>query len=65
MRKVLVAALQRLMVTVFWTVRFRLFAYNELPAIAVANDCWFRARQDLMRPFFMFPRLIQSLKCPR
>jgi hypothetical protein len=28
-----------------------LFAYNETPTIAVAIDCWFRARQQLTRPF--------------
>jgi hypothetical protein len=27
------------------------FAYNEVPTIAVAIDCWFRARQQLTRPF--------------
>ena len=29
------------------------FAYNEVPTIAVAIACWFRARQHLTRPFFM------------
>ena len=28
-----------------------LFAYNETPTIAVAIDCWFRARHQLTRPF--------------
>jgi hypothetical protein len=28
-----------------------LSAYNEFPTIAVAIDCWFRARHHLTRPF--------------
>jgi hypothetical protein len=49
--KILVAALQRLGFADFWGVRVGLFAYNEGPTIAVAKDCWFRARQHLTRPF--------------
>jgi hypothetical protein len=33
-------------------VRPGLFAYNEAPTIAVAIDCWFRARHQSTRPFF-------------
>jgi hypothetical protein len=51
--KILVAALQRLMAGDFWAVRSWLFAYNEAPTFAVANDCWFRARQNSTRPFFL------------
>src|SRR5660398_225378 len=50
------------MVTVFWTVSSRLFAYNEFPTFAVANDCWFRARQNSTRPFFLFHRF-NSITC--
>jgi len=32
-----------------------LFAYNETPTIAVAIDCWLRARQHLTRPFLWSP----------
>jgi hypothetical protein len=64
--KIPVAALQRLIVTDFWAVPWRLFAYNEVPTFAVANDCWFRARQNSTRPFFLASIfLIQSLKCSR
>jgi|GEM_PF-2065539 hypothetical protein len=34
------------------------FAYNEVPTIAVAIDCWFRARHKLTRPFLCSKRLI-------
>jgi hypothetical protein len=34
-------------------VRVGLFAYNEVPTIAVAIDCWFRARPHSTRPFFL------------
>jgi hypothetical protein len=40
----------------FGAVRHALFAYNEAPAIAVAKDCWFGARQYSTRPFFLSPR---------
>ena len=36
-----------------WAVWHGLFAYNEAPTIAVANDCWFRARRHSTRPFFL------------
>jgi hypothetical protein len=39
-----VAALQRLTFSPFAAMRQGVFAYNEVPTIAVANDCWFRAR---------------------
>jgi hypothetical protein len=51
--KILVAAPQRLQLAAVWTVRLGLFAYNELPTFAVAKDSWFRARQNLTRPFFL------------
>jgi hypothetical protein len=51
--KILVAALQQLIETDFGTVHSGLFAYNEFPTFAVANDCWFRARQNSTRPFFL------------
>jgi hypothetical protein len=35
-------------------------AYNEAPAIAVANDCWFRARRHQTRPFFFYGSLIHK-----
>jgi hypothetical protein len=35
----------------FKAVAGRLFAYNEVPTIAVAIDCWFRARPYSTRPF--------------
>ena len=35
---------QRPVLSHFEDVRPGLFAYNEAPAIAVAIDCWFRAR---------------------
>jgi hypothetical protein len=37
-----------------------LFAYNEVPAIAVANDCWFRARFT-KRALFSFPLPLNSI----
>jgi hypothetical protein len=40
----------------FWPLlgwRFGFFAYNELPTIAVAIACWFWARQQMTRPFFL------------
>jgi hypothetical protein len=64
--KIFVAMLQRLVIEVFGAVPFSRFAYNEVPTFAVANDCWFRARQNSTRPFFFTPTvLIQSLKCFR
>jgi hypothetical protein len=33
--------------------RFTLFPYNEVPAFAVANDGWFRARRSSDAPFFL------------
>jgi hypothetical protein len=29
------------------------FAYNEFPTYAVAIACWFWARQQMTRPFFL------------
>src|SRR5256885_12461634 len=29
------------------------FAYNKVPTIAVARDCWFGARRSWTRPFFL------------
>jgi hypothetical protein len=51
--KFLVVALQLRFQVGFWAVRKPLFAYNEAPAIAVAKDCWFGARQYSTRPFFL------------
>jgi hypothetical protein len=50
---ILVAGLQRLVLAFAKAVPFGLFAYNEVPTIAVAIACWFWARQHLTRPFFM------------
>jgi hypothetical protein len=33
-----------------------LFPYNEVPTFAVAKDCWFRARRNTTRPFFLSHR---------
>jgi len=41
---------------VFPSVLFLLFTYNELPAFAVAKDCWFRARSFKDAPFFLVER---------
>jgi hypothetical protein len=39
-----------------------LFAYNEVPTIAVAKDCWFRARRLFDAPFFLVMSLaVQTL----
>ena len=38
----------------------RRFAYNEDPTIAVATDCWFRARLFLTRPFFVSGRVFEA-----
>src|SRR3569832_852969 len=51
--KMLVAALQREGRGEFADGRPGLFAYNEAPTIAVAIDCWFRARRHSTRPFFL------------
>ena len=51
--KYFVAMLQRPMKAHCGAVRAGLFAYNEVPAIAVAIDCWFRARHFSTRPFFL------------
>ena len=51
---ILVAGPQRRDSAIASTVRAGLFAYNEAPTIAVAIDCWFRARHFSTRPFF-FP----------
>jgi hypothetical protein len=40
--------------------RSGLFAYNEVPAIAVANDCWFRARFT-KRALFSFALPLNSI----
>jgi hypothetical protein len=47
-----VAKQQRPAERVFGAVRVGQFAYNEDPTIAVAIDCWFRARRHQTRPFF-------------
>jgi hypothetical protein len=57
-----VVELQRRELAIFLTAREELFAYNEVPTFAVANDCWFRARRQPTRPFFFFTVLIQALK---
>ena len=51
MHKVAVAGLQLQKYGLFGAVRAGLFAYNEVPTIAVAIDCWFRARHFETRPF--------------
>jgi hypothetical protein len=61
-----VAALQRLSASVAGAGHMGLFAYNERPTFAVANDCWFRARRNTTRPFFFSPPvLIQPLEALR
>ena len=62
----LVASLQRQGLGLVQAVRPRLFAYNEAPTIAVAIDCWFRARRQETRPFFLrLSQTIQLLKRSR
>jgi hypothetical protein len=46
-----VALQQRLAQADFGAVHLGQFAYNEPPTIAVAKDCWFRARHHQTRPF--------------
>jgi hypothetical protein len=58
--KITVAELQRRQDAVFRALFSGLFAYNEVPTFAVANDCWFRARQYSTRPFFL-PVLFNSI----
>ena len=41
-----------------------LFAYNEIPTIAVAIDCWLRARHELTRPFFMVCHRVALTRFP-
>jgi hypothetical protein len=49
-----VALQQRLAQALDEAVHMGQFAYNECPTIAVAKDCWFRARHHQTRPFFFF-----------
>jgi hypothetical protein len=56
-----VAGLQRPGLAMALAVRPGLFAYNEAPTIAVAIDCWFRARHYSTRPFFFVPGLLNSI----
>ena len=58
-----VVDLQRQKIELFGTVRNWVFAYNEVPTIAVAIDCWFRARL-IRRALFYGPSSIamQSLR---
>jgi hypothetical protein len=42
--KFIVADVQRQKNAKFGPSQRQLFAYNEAPTFAVANDCWFRAR---------------------
>jgi hypothetical protein len=49
--KIGVALQQRLAQADFGAVHLGQFAYNERPTIAVAKDCWFRARHHQTRPF--------------
>ena len=58
--KIVIAALQQANVVVPLAGKGWLFAYNGLPAIAVAKDCWFGARQFSTCPFFM-PGRINSI----
>jgi hypothetical protein len=39
----------------FLPVLYALFAYNEVPAFAVAKECWLRARRSSDAPFFLVP----------
>jgi hypothetical protein len=41
----LVVTLQRPLGLIFPAMQLSLFAYNEVPTIAVAKDCWFWARR--------------------
>jgi len=52
--KYIVADLQRRKNAISGALQAQLFAYNEVPTFAVANDCWFRARRYTTRPFFLF-----------
>jgi len=58
--KISVAALQLLNNAIFGALQKQLFAYNEVPTFAVANDCWFRARRLTTRPFFFSLRFNSS-----
>jgi hypothetical protein len=58
--KIHVAKLQRPAKRVFGAVLEGQFAYNEAPTIAVAIDCWFRARHYQTRPFFFYGSLIHK-----
>jgi hypothetical protein len=51
--KITVVESQRRPSGIFGALLSALFAYNEAPTFAVANDCWFRARQYPTRPFFL------------
>ena len=55
-----VAVQQRLAHAVLQAAHVGQFAYNEIPAIAVAIDCWFRARHHQTRPFFFFGSCIHK-----
>jgi hypothetical protein len=55
-----VALQQRLAKADVGAVRVGQFAYNESPTIAVAKDCWFRARHHQTRPFFFSGSLIHK-----
>jgi len=63
--KIHVAKLQRPAKRVFGAVLEGQFAYNEAPTIAVAIDCWFRARHYQTRPFFLLrildPQILADL----
>ncbi len=48
-----VASPQRGLDRVEIAVQFGVFAYNEFPTYAVAIACWFWARQQMTRPFFL------------
>lgn len=55
-----VALQQRLAQAVLKALHVGQFAYNESPTIAVAKDCWFRARHHQTRPFFFSGSLIHK-----
>jgi hypothetical protein len=58
--KIHVVTLQRSLIGPSRGLRSGLFAYNEAPAIAVAKDCWFRARFT-KRALFSFALPLNSI----
>jgi hypothetical protein len=51
--KITVVDLQRHPIGGFGALLSGLFAYNEAPTFAVANDCWFQGASLFDAPFFL------------